>query len=317
MGTGFLCGAKIADMVEAGFDFTIFLADWHAWINNKLGGVMENIRLCGAYLKEGFAALGLTPSRVRFLWASELVARERYWENVLRVAKKATLSRVIRCLPIMGRALNPADVDAASLIYPSMQVADIFELGVDCACAGLDQRKAHMLARDVAEKLHLKKPVCLHTHLLPSLAGPSSRMGGVYDEDEALNLQISSKMSKSIPRSCIYIHDSPEDIRAKLMEAYCPPKQAAGNPVMEIARYVVFAKQKVLRLERKEKFGGPVDVEGYPQLEALYAAGKIHPLDLKNGVAEALIKILEPVRRHFKGKEDLLQRMVELEKAFR
>ncbi|MBS7656721.1 tyrosine--tRNA ligase, partial [Candidatus Bathyarchaeota archaeon] len=38
VGMALIPGVKIRDMVEAGFDFTIFLADWHSWINNKLGG---------------------------------------------------------------------------------------------------------------------------------------------------------------------------------------------------------------------------------------------------------------------------------------
>ncbi|MCD6593556.1 tyrosine--tRNA ligase, partial [Candidatus Bathyarchaeota archaeon] len=54
VGIGLIPGAKIKDMIEAGFDFTIFLADWHSWINNKLGGVMDNIRACGEYFKHCF-----------------------------------------------------------------------------------------------------------------------------------------------------------------------------------------------------------------------------------------------------------------------
>ncbi|HKM75180.1 MAG TPA: tyrosine--tRNA ligase, partial [Candidatus Bathyarchaeia archaeon] len=33
IGMGLVCGKKIKDMIQAGFDFTIFLADWHSWIN--------------------------------------------------------------------------------------------------------------------------------------------------------------------------------------------------------------------------------------------------------------------------------------------
>ena len=314
LGTGLVCGYKILDLVEAGFDFTIFLADWHAWINGKLGGSMENIRFCGNYLIEAFSALGLTPGKVRFRWASELVEKPEYWETVIRVAKKATLSRVTRSLPIMGRQLDQGDVETAWLLYPCMQVADIFMLGVDCACAGIDQRKAHMLARDVAEKLGLKKPVCIHTHLLPGLLGPKGRMGGVYDEDERLSLQISSKMSKSLPKTCIYVHDSAEEVEEKLRAAYCPPREAEGNPVMEIAKYVVFARgDRVLRIPRAEKYGGPLEVSSYSELERLYVSGSLHPLDLKAAIAEALNELLEPFRRHFKGKEEMLERMKSLE----
>lgn len=313
LGTGLVCGFKILDLVEAGFDFTIFLADWHAWINGKLGGSMENIRFCGEYLREGFSALGLTPGRVKYRWASELVDQAEYWETFLRISKNVSLSRVTRALPIMGRQLSSgSEVEFAWLVYPGMQATDIFMLGVDCACAGIDQRKAHMLARDAAEKLSLKKPVCVHTHLLPGLSGPTER--GVYDEDERLSLQISSKMSKSLPKTCIYIHDSPDEVREKIKAAYCPPKVAEGNPVMEIARYVIFARgDRTLEIPRAEKYGGPLEVSSYRELESLYASGSLHPLDLKNAVAEALIETLEPFYRHFKGKEEIVEKMRKLE----
>ncbi|MFQ5761449.1 MAG: tyrosine--tRNA ligase [Candidatus Bathyarchaeia archaeon] len=313
LGTGLVCGSKILDLVEAGFDFTIFLADWHAWINNKLDGRMENIRLCGEYFKEGFESIGLSSDRIRYRWASDLVQEDGYWKTVVEVAKNTTVPRLTRCLPIMGREMETKDMEAAALLYPCMQAADIFILDVDCACAGVDQRKAHMLARDVAGRIGRRKPTSLHTHLLLGLGGPAEKMGTLFDEDESVNQQISSKMSKSLPKSCIYIHDSPRDIEGKLRDAYCPPRQAVGNPVLEIARYVIFAGTNTLRVERPQKYGGPLEFTGYSQLEAEYAAGRLHPLDLKNTVAAALIKRLDPVRRHFSSKSALVNRIVELE----
>ncbi|MCI4329117.1 MAG: tyrosine--tRNA ligase, partial [Thermoplasmata archaeon] len=33
-----VCARKMVDLQEAGCELTVFLADWHAWINDKLGG---------------------------------------------------------------------------------------------------------------------------------------------------------------------------------------------------------------------------------------------------------------------------------------
>jgi tyrosyl-tRNA synthetase len=82
IGMGLVCGSKIKDMTKAGFDYTIFLADWHSWINNKLGGNMENIRLCGEYFKDCFTALGIKPESVHYAWASDL-AKEMEWVEKL------------------------------------------------------------------------------------------------------------------------------------------------------------------------------------------------------------------------------------------
>jgi len=310
LGLGLVCGAKIKNMVEAGFHFIIFLADWHSWINNKLGGTMENIRLCGEYFKECFTALGI--KNVEYLWAADLAEDLDYWEKVVKMAKSASIQRIWRALPIMGREMNLSDIETAWLLYPCMQAADIFHMELDVACAGMDQRKAHMLARDAAEKLHWKKPICVHTPLLMGLQGPAQG-DRQLDEDEALNLQIVSKMAKSAPSTCIFVHDSPEDIKTKLKNAYCPPKQIVGNPVLEEAHFAVFPNTKELTITRPPKYGGNETFASYAELEKAYRAGRIHPLDLKNAVAEALIQILEPVRNHFKKHPEKLEKMKKIE----
>jgi tyrosyl-tRNA synthetase len=47
-------------------------------------------------------------------------------------------------------------------------------------------------------------------------------------------------MSKSKPESAIFIHDSPDEIERKLKKAYCPPKEVELNPILELARYILF-----------------------------------------------------------------------------
>ena len=53
-------------------------------------------------------------------------------------------------LSIMGRSESEAESDTSMLFYPAMQVTDIYALEVDLALGGMDQRHAHMLARDAA-----------------------------------------------------------------------------------------------------------------------------------------------------------------------
>lgn len=310
IGLGLVCGSKIRDLVEAGFHFIIFLADWHSWINNKLGGTMENIRLCGEYFKECFSALGIR--NVEYLWAADLAKDITYWEKVIKISKNASVQRIWRALPIMGREMTLSDMETGWLFYPCMQAADIFQMELDVACAGMEQRKAHMLARDVAEKLHWTKPSCIHTPLLMGLKGPTKSERDL-DEDATLNLCIASKMSKSKPDTCIFVHDPPEDIRTKLQNAYCPPRQTANNPVLETAHLAVFTNTKELTIIRPRKYGGPETYVNYTELERAYTEGKIHPLDLKNAVAEALAIILAPVREHFRKHPENLDKMNEIE----
>ncbi len=312
IGIGLVCSAKIKDMVNAGFKFTIFLADWHSWINNKLGGDMENIRTCGEYLKQIFTALGLTSDKVEFRWASDITDEVEYWEKVIRIAKSVSVKRTWRALPVMGRETSMTDIETAWIFYPCMQAADIFQMNLDVACSGIDQRKAHMLARDAAEKLKWKKPSCIHTPLLIGLQGPKTTEK-TFDENSELNVEISSKMSKSIPQSNILVHDSSKEITAKIKNAYCPPKVVKGNPIIELARLIIFREKASLEIPRPAKFGGPEAFESFKQLKRSYSEGKIHPLDLKNGVTESLVETLKPVRENFRKNPKTLEKMLKIE----
>jgi len=49
------------------------------------------------------------------------------------------------------------------------------------------------------------------------------------------------KMSKSKPNTCIFIHDSPEEIRQKINGAFCPPKEVGFNPVLDWAKHLIFS----------------------------------------------------------------------------
>jgi tyrosyl-tRNA synthetase len=312
IGIGLVCTAKIKDMVNAGFDFTIFLADWHSWINNKLGGDMENIHTCGEYLKQIFTALGLTPDKVEFRWASDITDKVEYWEKVIRIAKSVSVKRTWRALPVMGRETSMTDIETAWVFYPCMQAADIFQMDLNVACSGIDQRKAHMLARDAAEKLKWTKPSCIHTPLLIGLQG-SQTADQQFDENADLNVEISSKMSKSIPQSSILVHNTPEEIKAKIKNAYCPPKIVKANPILELVRLIIYPEKDVLEIPRPTKYGGPETFESFESLANVYSEGKIHPLDLKNGVTEALTEILEPIREHFRRHPETLEKMLKIE----
>jgi tyrosyl-tRNA synthetase len=209
--------------------------------------------------------------------------------------------------------MDSKDLEAASTFYPCMQAADIFQMKLDVACAGMDQRKAHVLARDVAEKLGWHKPTSLHTPLLMGLLGSGRMDSTQYDENPDLSTQISLKMSKSIPESSIIIHDEPELIRSKLRSAYCPPKEIKDNPVIDTVRQVLLPWTDSIEINRPEKYGGPLEFTRIEELETQYRDGKIHPLDLKNSVAEQLIRILEPVREEFQRRPELLQKMEQLQ----
>ena len=305
LGSGLLTALLLKDFMAAGIKPTIFLADYHAWINGKMGGDLEKIQaVAKGYFKSAFISLGLDEGKVRYVLASELYGKD-YWKEVLRISKDTTMQRMLRCTTIMGRTQKEA-LDCASVLYPAMQAADIHALGVDIAHAGIDQRKVHMLAREVSEKHGRKKPVALHHRLLMGLSGPQ-KMG--FEENEREDTEISSKMSKSKPDSCIFVHDSEQEIARKLRGAYCPEKAVENNPVLEMCEVFIMRGGKPLSLTRPQKFGGYVDFPSYQELAAAYREGKLHPMDLKNATAAALASLLAPCRKHFEAHPELLKQV--------
>jgi tyrosyl-tRNA synthetase len=312
LGTGLMTGAKIADFQKAKIDCSCYLATWHAWINNKLGGDIDTIRKIGAgYFKEGLRAgimvMGGDVDKVKFVTGDELYHNnDEYWQTVIEISKNMTLKRAMRAITIMGRKEGES-VNFAHLVYPAMQVADIFIQDINIAHAGMDQRKAHVIAREVSTKLKIRplldkdkkpyKPVAVHHHLILGLQKPPV---WPVPQDKLRELWSSMKMSKSVPNSAVFIHDSEEDIKKKMSKAFCPEKVTDFNPVLDWANNLLFRDEKYnMTIERPDKFGGEVTFHNFDELEVAFREGKLHPMDLKIGVANGLIKLLEPARKHF------------------
>lgn len=303
LGSLILTGFKINDFIKAGINTTVFLADWHTYINDKLGGDWNRIKQVSQYYAEAFKFF--CPS-VNVVLGSDLYKQkgQDYWENFVRFSKQMTLARTIRSLTIMGRNEGERNnLDLSQLLYPPMQSVDIEALDLDIVHAGMDQRKIHMLVREIFPKLGWKVPVVIHHRLLPGLSEPV-RMG--LDENAIDDARISSKMSKSKPASGILIHDDAKTIKDKISKAFCPAGVLEGNPILELVRYVIFHQFDDFVIERPIKYGGDIRYSNYRQVENDFVTKKIHPMDLKNATASYVDKIIEPIRNHFKGREPQL-----------
>jgi tyrosyl-tRNA synthetase len=311
LGTGLMCMQKVRDLQRAGVHCTIFLADWHTWINEKLGGDREKIkRIARGYFTEGLkaslAAIGGKPDELEFVLGSELYHNnDDYWQSLVDVCKNVTLARVLRSVSIMGRKDGDESIKFATLLYPPMQVADVFMLRANFAQGGMDQRKAHVIARDVALDLNvcplrdakgeIIKPIALHHHLLLGLNKPQT---WPVPPDQLREVRTQMKMSKSKEGSAIFINDTPDEVRAKMKKAFCPP-EVDFNPVLDWTEHLIFQNDNpVLNVKRTPENGGDVTFNTFDEVRDAFAAGKLHPMDLKSAVAQWIIDILEPVRKH-------------------
>ncbi|MEW6748784.1 MAG: tyrosine--tRNA ligase [Candidatus Micrarchaeota archaeon] len=297
LGTGLCTALKMKDFLQAGIKPTIWLADYHSYVNEKMGGDLDKIRkVATGYFKHAFVSLGLEEGKVEYLLASDHYDND-YWKEVLKIAKDTTIKRMLRCITIMGRKESEG-TSSATIFYPAMQAADIFLLDVQIAHAGMDQRKVHMLARELSHS-YKKEFVAVHGHLLPGLQGVQ-RMN-----PEEL---VEQKMSKSKPGSAIFIHDTPEQIKDKLKKAYCPEKVIEGNPLIEYAEYLLL-RDKGFKIERPERFGGDLDIADATELKTLYQQGRLHPMDLKSAVGNELSALLKPCREYFEKNKGYLEQI--------
>lgn len=286
----------LKDLMKAGITFTLFLADWHAAINNKMGGDLEKIRQVGNYFLEVWKAAGVDLSRVSVVWASDLCSRLDYWKKVILIAKNTSVKRATRALSIMGRKEGEL-IEVAQYFYPAMQTADIFELGVDITQLGVDQRRANILARELAPRLGWKKPIVISHHMLLGLSGKKEPEG--FAGDKKKDIEIASKMSKSKPHTAIFVHDSKKEIQKKINTAFCQPKNTENNPLLDYSKHIIFRVNKDMEIRRSTKHGGPVVFGSYEDLEQAFRKGELHPLDLKNAVTDYLDTIISPIRTHF------------------
>lgn len=168
---GILRAINVNKMTRAGCTFKMFVADWHAWANNKMGGDLEKIQTVGHYFVDVWRAAGMDLDHVKFVWASEFVTDEAYWKKVMNIARDSSLDRILRTTQIMGRS-EKDKLAASQILYPCMQAADIFHLEADITQLGMDQRKVNMLAREVAPKYGYAKPVVVSHHMLMGLQAP-------------------------------------------------------------------------------------------------------------------------------------------------
>ncbi|GKV04169.1 hypothetical protein SLEP1_g16364 [Rubroshorea leprosula] len=287
---------NVNKLTSAGCRVKIWIADWFAQLNNKMGGDLKKIKTVGAYLIEIWKAVGMNLEKVEFLWSSEEInsRASEYWPLVMDIARRNKLPRIMRCCQIMGRS-EQEELTAAQILYPCMQCADIFFLKADICQLGMDQRKVNVLAREYCDDIKRKnKPIILSHHMLPGLQ------------------QGQEKMSKSDPSSSIFMEDEEAEVNVKIKKAYCPPKTVEGNPCLEYIKYIIFPWFNEFKVERSADNGGDKIFQSFEDLVSDYENGDLHPGDLKPALAKALNKILQPVRDHFNNNanaKDLLKRV--------
>ncbi|TDH67161.1 hypothetical protein CCR75_009363 [Bremia lactucae] len=288
---GVLRTVNVNKLTSTGSVFRFWVADWFAMLNNKMGGDLDKICIVGQYMVEIWKSVGMDMTNVEFLWASkEIISHSSsYWLRVMDIARRTTIARTLKCCTIMGRK-EKEGMQAAQILYPLMQCADIFNLNADICQLGIDQRKINMLARDYCDQAKIRfKPVILSHHMLM----------GLKEGQE--------KMSKSDPESAIFMEDSADDVSRKIEKAFCPEGFVDANPILDYMMHIIFPCFASQGVTVKLMDGSKKSFVTYKELEDAFVARELSGVEVKAALAKYLneyfqtiiLLILEPVRKHF------------------
>jgi len=209
---------------------------------------------------------------------------KNYTLDVYKMCVQVTTADTTRAgAEVVKHAATPL---MSSLLYPILQAIDEEYLKVDLQFGGVDQRKIFMFSRDHMPKLGYKKRAYFMNPLIPGLGK-------------------SGKMSSSEPLSKIDFDDTPQTLQKKIRLAFCesPTDLAAGssvsdamcNGVLALAKFVVMpyllqSSTPFLAIE------GGATYRDYATLAADFEYGRLHPSKLKPAIADAITRLLQPLR---------------------
>jgi tyrosyl-tRNA synthetase len=285
----FLPLLKVADLLKAGFHVKVLLADLHAALDNVPWNLVEHrYDYYAATIPLMVKAIGVDIKELEIVKGSEMQLKPEYMYDVLKLSSIVSVRDSKRAASEVVKNVEKDTAKLAGLIYPLMQAVDEQYLGVDAQLGGVDQRKIMVLARENLPKIGFDSRIEIMNPIIPGLIG--------------------KKMSASDPKTKVDVLDDEKTVKEKLKAA----EMVAGdsnNGVMAFLKYVLMTIEQDNKnsfvIKRDKKFGGDLKYKSFEDLEKDYLAKKIHPLDLKNAVAEELSKLLKPIQKKRKELEKL------------
>ncbi|QKX61212.1 uncharacterized protein TRUGW13939_08359 [Talaromyces rugulosus] len=284
--TGYFVPAlKIAQLLAAGCDVTVLLADIHGFLDN-LKAPIELVENRAKYYDKTITAIlksvGVSTEKLRFVLGSSYQKSPEYVMDVYRLASVISEHDAKKAGAEIVKQSDNAPL--SGLLYPVLQVLDEEHLKVDCQLGGVDQRKLFVAATEWLPKLGYQK----RAHIVnPMIAGLS---GG--------------KMSSSVQDSKIDLLDTPEAITKKIKKAEAAPRVVEENGVVALVEYVLLPAatlkgKKEFIVERRE--GEPLVYTDIKKLKEDYVNDILTPQMLKPAVSAGLVSLMAPIQEAFQA----------------
>lgn len=137
-------------------EVNLLLADFHSFLNNKdvVNNKQKMMDFFKAYKNQKSCLIsGFLESKQSI--KSGFQQKEEYWKLVFEVMNRVPLKRLERCMT--KKSKEGQKIENSELLYVVLQVVDMIFLSVDIAIGGIDQRKIHMLYKDIRHKYFKKQ----------------------------------------------------------------------------------------------------------------------------------------------------------------
>jgi len=272
---------KIADFLKAGLKVKILIADLHAALDSVPWIELEKRY---DYYKRAIITIlktiGVDIKKLEFVKGSEMQLKPEYMYDVLQLSSLSSINEATKAASEAVKSAKVGKIKVSGLIYPLMQALDEQYLKADIQFAGVDQRKIMVYAREFLPKIGYKARIELMNPMIRGLVG--------------------EQMSSSIEATKIDLLSDENTVARKINNADC----IAGNPdngIMALLKYMVFVlkneKNEKFIIKRDKKYGGDLEYSSYKEVERDFVKKKLHPLDLKNAVAQEINLLLRNFRR--------------------
>ncbi|KAF3398023.1 Tyrosine--tRNA ligase, cytoplasmic [Penicillium rolfsii] len=296
----FVAALKIAQLLAAGCEVVILLADVHAFLDSMkapLELVENRVKYYQKIITAILEAVGVSTEKLEFVLGSSY---QRNADYVMDVYRLAALTSEHDCRKAGAEIVKQStNAPLSGLLYPILQVLDEEYLKVDAELGGLDQRKLFVAATEWLPKLGYRKTleplenlqsdtIMQRAHLItPMVAGLS---GG--------------KMSSSVEDSKIDLLDAPETVAKKIRKSEAAPKIVENNGIIALVEFVLLpaaalAGNKEFRVERRD--AEPLIYTDIQQLKDDYANDILTPQYLKPAAAEALTRLMAPIHEAYQA----------------
>lgn len=248
-----------------------------------------------------YLSVGIDPEKVTMFIQSEvpeLTELTFYYMNLVNVSR-------LQRNPTVKTEIKQKDfeqsIPAGFLCYPVSQTADITAFKANIVPVGEDQMPMIEQANEI---VHTFNRIYGETLVECSAVLANSKL-----EQRLPGLDGNAKMSKSLG-NCIYLSDSPEEVKKKVMSMYTDPGHIKVEDEGKVEGNMVFTYLDVF--SNDELIKKYSDYDSLEEMKEHYRKGGLGDVKIKNVLYNILEEMLLPIREKRKYYEEHLDEVKEI-----